>query len=430
VLLLTYYFPPLAGPGSLRLLSFARELPAWGWDPVVVTARDPGSCERDEMLMERIPRGVRVERARTLEPHGLYRMLVPGARSTDRGHLSSKPRSVSGRLARWVRLNAFLPDSRVGWVPFAVRAARRVVREEGIDCFLTSSPPHSLQLAGLRLKKKTGLPWILELRDPWRSMEHYQEEERTRLARSLDRRLEARCLRAADRIVTTSRDLRRTLLRDHGLAEDKVVVVENGVDPDLFPTTPFRPGDRFRIVHVGSLPASRRPTAFLTGLRQALDESPELPSALELHFVGSVAPEVRQDLADAGLLEYCRFESSLPHREALARLASASLLLATVPVLGDRADLIPAKVFEYMAARRPLLVLARSCDEVHQLLVSWCGEGAVDPGDAPGARRRILEVFENERAGRLPELPPIPERYHRRELAGCLAHVLEEAVVT
>ncbi len=432
VLLVSYYFPPAGGPGSLRLLSMVRHLPDHGFDPEVLTVRSGEFPQRDPSLVDRVPAGVLVERTAALEPYALYKLLTGSrGRAIPAGILSAKPRSLLDRALRSIRQNVFVPDARIGWVPFAVSAAKRIVRRSRVDCILTSSPPHSVHLAGRILKRATGLPWVADLRDPWTGIEYYAGgASRTRLARALDARIESAVLRDADAIVVTSEDLGDSIARAHGdVVARKVVLVRNGVDPEDFPRRDARrPPDRFRVTHVGQLPASRTPRTFIAAAREALIERPKLRERLEIRFVGPVDRDVRAEFDGAGLGAFCRYESFLPHREALAAMADSVLLLVPSPETGGRPDIVPAKLFECMASGTPVLAVARPGDEVARILEQWTGAPPPAPGDVPAVRGLLLQMDAAFVDGSISHSPPLPPEHARSEQVRLLSDALSAVI--
>ena len=169
VLILTYYWPPAGGPGVQRFLKFARYLREFGWEPVIITPADGAYPYRDESLEADVPEGIKVVRTGTREPFALYNRIigkkgkeVPVAMTGFRDSTS-----LIQKLAKWVRANFFIPDARVGWKPFAIKAALNEIALGQVAGIISTGPPHSTHLAGLALKKKTGLPWIADFRDPW-----------------------------------------------------------------------------------------------------------------------------------------------------------------------------------------------------------------------------------------------------------------------
>ena len=265
VLVVTYYFPPAGGPGVQRTLKTVKYLRASGFEPVVLTVEAGAAPNRDATLAADVPGGVGVIRTRAPDPFALYGRLVGKPGGVPTGAVDAA--GAMARLALWVRANVFLPDARVGWVPFALRAGKRVVREalrrvEPFAAVVTSGPPHSVHLVGRRLQR-LGVPWLADFRDPWTGINFYADLPMSRLARALDARLERAVLQTADAVTTVSPTWARLLEARGGLAEGDVSVVYNGVDEaDLAAAEDVEVRrDAFVVSHVGSLYATRDPSA-------------------------------------------------------------------------------------------------------------------------------------------------------------------------
>ncbi|HNV21323.1 MAG TPA: glycosyl transferase family 1, partial [Candidatus Hydrogenedentes bacterium] len=169
VLIISYYFPPAGGPGVQRIMGLVRHLPSFGWEPVVLTVKGGTFFNRDEESLARVPASVPVYRTKAFEPFALYNRLrgKPADEALPIGGVGQGGGGVAARLSQWVRANLFVPDARIGWIPSAVSAAKRLVRHERIDAIITSSPPQTVHLIGRRAALATGLPWIADFRDPW-----------------------------------------------------------------------------------------------------------------------------------------------------------------------------------------------------------------------------------------------------------------------
>ena len=284
LLLVTYYFPPSGGAGVQRTLKYTKYLREHGVEPVVLTVEAGAYPSLDPTLAADVPEGVEVIRTRALDPFGLYGAITGTSRKeavavgsvADTGSLGKK-------LGLWARANVFLPDARVGWVPFALRAARARIARGDVDAVLTSGPPHSAHLVGLGLRRQRralGLPWIADFRDPWTGITFYDELPMTPLARAFDARLERRVLRSADRVITVSPTWARDLEEQGGLASGAVEVIQNGFDPaDFADVDETVREDAFEVAHVGSLYGPRNPEALWAAISalRARGEVPEAP---------------------------------------------------------------------------------------------------------------------------------------------------------
>ena len=356
VLALSYYFPPAGGPGVQRILKFVKYFPSYGWRPVMLTVRQGAYPAHDPSLGDDVPPAASVHRTPSLDPHWFYARLV--GRSGDQvdvGSVEGKEDGWVQTVARWIRANLFLPDARVGWVPFAVWRGLRLMKEHPVDVILTTGPPHSTHLAGAALQAWTGVPWVADFRDPWTDINYYDELPHTRPAQRLDAALEQLVLRRARTVTAVSPTWRDLLAqKTERSAPDAVTVVQNGFDvDDLSPGVAAPSTDAFEVTHVGSLYASRNPTGLWRALRRLRDEG-AVP-ALRIRLVGTVDPNVRTALQAQGLMDVTEIIPYVPHDEAVAYMRRAGLLLLSIESFPQDEGMMTGKIYEYLAAGRPII---------------------------------------------------------------------------
>ncbi len=400
VLLVTYYFPPSGGAGVQRPLKWVRYLPAAGVEPVVLTVRAGAYPHLDTGMLADVPAGTEVFRTAAPDPFGLYGQLTGRSRgeavAARTGHVGLSERPAE-RASRWLRANVFVPDARVGWVPFALRAARRMHRARPFDAVVTTGPPHSAHLVGLALKR-AGLPWLADFRDPWTQIHYTGALGRTRLAARTDAALERRVLHAADRVVTVSEPLRDDLLAIAPTA--RISVVRNGFDPaDFAGPPPLVRTDRFELAYVGSL------YAVPETLLDALGRLRERGEDVALRVVGSVPEGVHEAAAARGVA--VETEAAVPHAEAVDVMRRAAVLLLVVEPWSYAAGVVPGKTFEYLASGRPVLGIGPPGGEA-ALIVDAAGAGVtLDHGDVDGVARVLSRHRAAWAAGRPePGAPP------------------------
>jgi glycosyltransferase involved in cell wall biosynthesis len=423
VLLVAFYVPPTSGGGVERVLSFARYLPRHGVEVELLAPTDAKWLAEDPTGLARLPAALRLHRVRYRGPSN---RVLPGQRLAAAEGLS--------RLALRARLlprRALQPDVEVAWLPDLLPAALRLLRSGRFDALLTSAPPHSLALAGALLARRTHLPWIADWRDPW--LEHADLDlgrravrARTALARPLARAATARMTAATavnEAIATEIRALRPDL---------PVAVIPNGVDLEELDEIEARPADRCTLVFSGYFFGDRHPRALLEGLADLLAARPELRARLRLRFLGSFREEDRRYVAAAGLGDVVAIEGNRPRREVLQAQRDAHVLVAFMQDAGGRGHaFVPAKVWEYLAAERPILALVPPAGRAAEVLRSYGTGELVAPGDREGARAALERLVARWEAGTLagrPLAPEIRRRISRAAGAERLAAVVTEAV--
>ena len=381
LLVITYYWPPSGGAGVQRCLKWVKYLPALGVEPTVITvdANQATYPVRDESLLLEVPTSVRVIRTATLEPFGSYQRLT--GRAVPHGGFANEGRpSFTQKVMRFVRGNVFLPDPRRGWNGYALAAVEQLLAAgERFDAVLTSSPPHSTQLIGLALQRRHGLRWLADLRDPWTDIYYTKDLHRTPLATWLDARYERQVLRGADVVLVTSPETERLFRRKlPNLAAGKIVVLPNGYDEADFQQVSAPPTDCLRITHTGTITARYRIGHLLRAMAECGRQLPAVP--LRLRFVGQVDAGIREQVAAAGLAEATEFLPFVPHQESVAYLLTSSVLLLGIPDVALNLGILPGKVFEYLATRKPVLCVGPAGSDADHILRE-AGAGQALPYD-------------------------------------------------
>jgi glycosyltransferase involved in cell wall biosynthesis len=423
---LTYYWPPSGGAGVQRCLKWVKYLPALGVEPTVITV-DPDQASypvRDESLLREVPPGVRVIRTATLEPFESYQKLT--GRAVPHGGFANegKPSAVQQAM-RFVRGNFFLPDPRRGWNRYALAAVDKLLAAgEQFDAVLTSSPPHSTQLIGIEIQRKYGLRWLADLRDPWTDIYYTKDLHRTPPAAWLDARYERQVLTKADAVLVTSPETERLFRRKlPDLAKGKIVVLPNGYDEPDFQQPSAPPTDCLRLTHTGTISARYRIDNLLKAIAETQQRYPQVP--WRLRFVGQVDAGVRAQVAAAGLSDVTEFLPFVPHQQSVAYLMTSSALLMAIPDVALNRGILPGKVFEYLAARKPVLCVGPAGSDADNVLRE-AGAGQALPYDDIELMRSTLERLA-EQWQQSPDLDlrdATPAQYSRRGQAAQLAELV------
>lgn len=430
VLVLSYYFPPAGGPGVQRALKFVKYLPEFEWTPVILTVQQGAYPAHDPTLGDEIPPGATVHRTSSMDPHWFYARLT--GRSDDEvdvGSVQGEDEGWMESIGRWVRANVFLPDARVGWVPFAVWRGRQIIEAQQIDAILTTGPPHSTHLSGALLEAGTGVPWVADFRDPWTDINYYNELPHTGWARRLDAALERMVLRRAHRVTTVSPAWQDLLSRKADAGSSTVEIVQNGFDPDdITPGKDAPSTDTFDVTHVGSLYASRNPTALWRAVRRL--EGDDAAPALRIRLVGTVDPNVRRSLRAYDLMERAEILPYVPHDEAVDFMRRAGLLLLSIEDFPAADGMITGKIYEYLAAGRPVVGLGPLSGDAAALLRKADG-GQLFARDDVAGLAQYLRAHHDAWADGEPLEGAAPEAlrpYQRRTQTGQMASVLQDAV--
>lgn len=393
VLIITYYWPPSGGAGVQRWLKFTKYLPSSGWLPVVLTVKPEYAAYpfRDLSLYGEIPLDVEVHRTKAMNYFALYnkdQSKIPHA-----GFASGNEKGLRSKISRFIRGNFFIPDPRRGWNRYAFRKACELIKAENITHVITTSPPHSTQLIGLRLKRRfPRINWVADMRDPWTDIYYYDMFKPSMPARMLDRQMERNVLTRADTVITVGQTLASILAGKAENIEKKIHVLPNGFDEEDFEgIVPVLP-EKFTVTYVGTL----SPAYPVKGFIEAINEVRSGGRPVKMKFVGTV-PEPVQELFPADsegngpeFIQYCE------HPAAIKHMMDSSLLLLIIPDHPSNRSILTGKIFEYMATEKPILFLGPDDGDAARLL-ALCGyQGIFGYNDVQGIRDFIMRVAEGK----------------------------------
>lgn len=410
VLMIAYHFPPLGGAGSLRSMKMAKYLPAYGWDPIVLTVKNPDwYYAHDDLLLKEMPAEAIIVRTLMLRSAWLYRFLNP-----------LRIRELDRLLRRYV----IHPDDQIGWLPFATRAAGALVRKGQIDAIYSTSAPLTSHLIAHHLCRRFGIPWMADFRDEW--FENPDLPLPTAFHRRLHYRLEGRIVKTARQVIAAAPIFCRYLAK-HCPGEPKFETITMGFDPDDYSDMPGVPsihGDKFTLTFSGLFYGSFRPDNLLNALNTLIDEGNIQSHTVCLRFIGANSAH---DLRERDKHGVCEFTGFIPHEQALhlAKQSDALLLLLS----GERGrDVIPSKTFEYMALKKPVLALVPADGEVARI-VRETGIGTVaDFENISEIMHSFLHIYRQWQDGSL-RIAPDPgkiEAYNYINLTRRLATLLDK----
>ncbi|MHB8468975.1 MAG: glycosyltransferase [Gaiellaceae bacterium] len=392
LLLVSLYFPPAGGGGVQRPLKFASHLPALGIETHVLAPDDPKWVHEDADLL--LPTQAWVHRARYVGPRG--RRIADEQYGRSGLDLAVRRAATLGR-------RALVPDENVTWNATAIPKAISIVRSEGIDVVMTTSPPGSVHLLGAAVKKATGVKWVADLRDSVVLHPHRSSDGLAALAKRKARAGIARLVAAqADAIVTAADAITEETkgIQPRG----PVVTIANGCDFDDFGGLEYAPAETLRLTHAGSFFGRRDPKPFLHALADSgLEE-------VTVRFVGDFRPGDRAFMERLGLAGRVELIDHVPRRRSLALQRGSDALLLLIPHAdGLGRGILSGKVFEYLAAERPILALVPP-DGAAAALIRDTGAGVVaDPDDVGAIRDALVDLHGRWREGGLAGTPLSPE---------------------
>lgn len=431
VLIIAYYWPPSGGSGVQRWLKFVKYLPQYGWLPYVFTPENPAFAVRDESLLKDIPPEAEVIHFPIWEPYEAFLKLsgVMGGKAkavspTEMVSAKNKKNSLFQRLSTWVRGNLFIPDPRRFWVKPSVAFLEDFIRENGIKNIITTGPPHSMHLIGLRLKKKIpSINWLADFRDPWSQWGLLDSLRAGAFARSRHKRLEKKVLSTADTVTTITPFYVRQF---QSLGQRPVALLTNGYDEDDFKGIVHRRPEKFLIRHIGIVNEKCDPRSFLLVLKEMIMEDDDFAHNVKLEFIGEVHPQIRAFIQDdKNLSAAAIFTGNLPHKQLITLYGESSLLLLVLHGYKDAEGYMPGKLFEYLATGLPVLGVGPVRGDAGQLLNETGSGRMIAADDKNGMKDFIRKHFEQWKQGEQVIHRATVSAYSRRERTRALTELLE-----
>jgi len=354
VLIMTYYWPPGSGAGVQRWLKFSKYLPGYGWEPIILTV-DPDFAAfpvTDFSLNSEVPDNLVVHKTKARNYFRFYKKNkseIPSA-----GFAADDEKGFFSLISRFIRGNFFIPDPRRGWNRFAFKKACEIIEYHRIKNLITTSPPHSTQLIGLKLKKRyPSINWICDLRDPWTDIYYYKEFYPTCLSYRIDSCYEKKVLKSAGKIITVGKSLGEIYSSKLPHLNEKIVIVSNGYDTDDFSGLKASLPGHFTISYIGTL-SDKYPVA---GLLRALKKFDENKRDFRLRFTGFVSSGQKESILSALSNSNVEFNPYADHSKAIKSMADSTVLLLIIPDHQSSKSIITGKLFEYLASGKPVICL-------------------------------------------------------------------------
>ena len=419
VLIITYYWPPAGGPGVQRWLKFVKYLRDFNIEPIVYIPENPDYPILDESFINEIPDGIKIYKHPIFEPYKLASIFSrKKIKQISSGLIKSKNQSVLEKIMLWIRGNLFIPDARKYWINPSVNYLSKIVIKEKIETIITTGPPHSVHFIGYKLKKKFDLNWISDFRDPWTSIGYHKKLKLTKASQKKHKKLEHLVLNYSDKIIVTSVTTQKEFKR---ITNKPIVVITNGFDTTYKET---ELDSKFTISHIGSLLTGRNPKILWKVLSELVNEHQEFKKALQLKFIGVVSTDVLESIYSYGLKPLVKLSGYVMHDEALKMQSSSQILLLVEIDSKETKGIVPGKMFEYMAAKRPILAIGPKDWDAAELITETVSGESFDYSQESDLKKVILNWFMLYQKNELSVNSSNTIKYSRRELTKKLASEL------
>ncbi|MBE9483606.1 MAG: glycosyltransferase family 4 protein [Bacteroidetes bacterium] len=431
-LILTYYWPPAGGPGVQRWLKFVKYLEEFGWKAHILTVKDGTYSALDEELEKEVPENIPVHKTKSRDPFRFYNMLKgkkDGSVSVALININKK-KSFVDRMAMYIRSNFFIPDARKGWVPYAYKEALRIIAADNIDLIVTTGPPHSTHLTGLKIKKKTGIKWLADLRDPWTTVYYNDMLPRTESTKRKDEKFEDEVLALADAVSVVSPGMQK----EFSDRNDNVQVVMNGFDMSDMK----RPGDmetgrkgdgEFSLVYTGNFKPNQHIPEIWDVLCELIREDEGFKKDFQLRFVGNVDSCVHEYFEEKGCSGNLELIGYVSHAEVTRIMAASDLLLFVIPQSRNNKLIITGKLFEYLASGTPVLSVGPVDGDAAGILADTAREKIFDYKDKQAFKQKLMQLYLSWKSNgrKLDKLDTgMLDKYSRRSSARKISEIMNK----
>lgn len=431
VLIISYYWPPTGGSGVQRWVKFAKYLPLEGWQPVIYTPENPEQLAIDESLAAEIPAEVEVIKTRIVEPYEIYKKLLRKSghskEAVEVNPVNAQNKSFLQKVAMWVRGNLFRPDPRCMWIGPSVRFLKKYLKEHPVDLIVSTGPPQSMHLIGRRLALETGLPWIADFRDPWTKIFYFKHLSMTHGTERWHKKMEKKVLDDTSVVVAVSPLVQQEF---QAMTSTRVELITNGFDECDFAAEPCHEAEggsdnEFCVTHTGLFAADGNPTVLWEVLAEKCASDNAFRKALKIKLIGKTDESILTALNEAGLSECVKNIGYLPHSEAVEQQRNASLLILPLRKEPEYKAVLPGKLFEYLASRRPVLGIGQKDGAMAMILNDTKTGIVLDWEDREAIACHIDSCWEKHLAGKLVTDGADISQFTRRSLTRRMAQLFD-----
>lgn len=403
ILVITYYWPPSGGGGVQRWVKFTKYLPKFNYTPIVLTVNENDASYSiiDKSLEKEISSELEIHKTKSREILQIFTKIFGKEKLPHSGFSGQKKRSLFDLITRFIRGNFFIPDPRIGWNKFAYKKAFELIKKHNIKYVITTSPPHSTQLIGLKLKKKANITWIADLRDPWTEIYFYKELLHTPLSKYIDSIYERKVIEKADQVIVVSKTIKKLFEEKINIKHyNKIKIIPNGYDEDDLKKIQINNNinnKEWKISYIGNLAKSYPGESFIEVLKEVVQNNPDIK--IKFNFIGIYPIHLKEKIENLQLTTNIEFIDYIPHDEVFNHLLSTDSLLLAIPSTKNNNGILTGKLFEYLAAKKSILCIGPPNGDAAEI-IEKCNSGKTfTPEDKKGMIKYINQLIINKQKG-------------------------------
>lgn len=429
VLIITYYWPPSGGVGVQRWMHFSINLKKLGWEPIIYTPSNPQFDIQDEAL-EALVSDIRVIKRPIWEPFSIFHRLT-GKKNKGKVQqglvLEKSSKSWLDHLFVWIRGNLFVPDPRVFWVRPSISFLQPFIKEEGINYVITTSPPHSMHLIGLGLKKRLPeVKWMADLRDAWSGWDILPKLYVSSLILWFHRRMERNVLENCDRVLTVGKGYAQEF-RSKAKKELSIEIIRNGMPAREGGRQTSPDPDQFTIGYFGLLNELRDPDFLWDQLSGLCKEDERFAQRFRLRIGGIISDSIKSRIQQDNFLgSRTTFLGYLKHEEVFQEYNKCDLLLLLQNKSDNAKWVLPVKFFEYLSAKKPILCIAPNEGELAEIIQSYEVGEVYSPTSGSEMGNFIKSVFAGSYVSNTAHFDQLLKENSRDQQANDLVAILKD----
>ncbi len=404
VLVIAYYFPPMGLSGVQRTVKFVKYMEKFGWQPTVVTTSNVAYFAHDESLLEEV-KNTKIVRVGAKEPNSLLAkygtMKIP----------SEFLRKVFNRLSQ----TFFIPDNKISWSKKAFKVSSKLLTEEKYDIIFVTIPPFSTFREAVKLKEQFNLPLLVDYRDLW--LDSYFSFYLTPFHRLLNKRMEYKALKKADKITVTNRVIKEKLLKHYKfLTFNDVVIISHGYDEEDFaiPNIKKDKSNKMMITYSGIFIEYNTPKYFLRAFKLLVDQNPEIAENITLRFIGFLRKENEKLINKLGISRYVENLNYLDHKTAVKKLMESDILWMMVGRKKNIDAILPGKIYEYFGTMKPVIACVPK-GAARTAAIAYDASFVTEPDNVMEIKSVFVHVYELFKSNKLPVPKEDYVKNHSRE---------------
>lgn len=419
-----------------RWVKFAKYLPSEGWQPVIYTPENPEQLAIDTSLEAEIPSDVEIIKTKIIEPYELYKRVLKRSghskEAVEVNPVNAQKKTFFQKAAMWIRGNFFRPDPRCLWIDPSVRYLKKYLEEHPVDLIVSTGPPQSMHLIGMKLSERTGLPWIADFRDPWTKIFYFKHLSMTKATEKWHKKMEKKVLDNASLVVAVSPLVQKEF---QSVTNTRVELVTNGFDDCDFETEinkeAFGGKDKdFVITHTGLFAADGNPTILWDVLAEKCQKDEDFRRLLKIKLIGKTDEKILLSLEERNLNGVVVDMGYQPHSVAVKEQREASVLILPLRKEPEYKAVLPGKLFEYMASLRPVLGIGQSDGAMSMILDRTKTGNVLEWDDKESISTFIDRCWESHLKGNLKVDNADLSQFTRRTLTHRMAELFEEMTRT